>query len=140
MRWLLDTCVVSELTRKKPDAAVLAWVQSHAAQSVLCMVTVGEIHYGLQRMPPGRHRNSLQLWFDGLCVEYAARTLETDAAVWRVWANLKASLEAMGRPQEDLDVLIAAVATHHRLTLVTRNTRHFEDTGIAIVNPWVVTV
>ncbi len=137
MRWLLDTCVVSELTRKKPDAAVVAWLQTHAAQSVLSVVTVGEIHYGLQRMPPGRHRNSLQLWFDGLCVEYADRTLETDVAVWRVWATLKASLEAMGRPQEDLDVLIAAVATQHRLTVVTRNARHFEDTGVVVVNPWL---
>ncbi len=137
MRWLLDTCVVSELTRKQPDAAVVRWLQSHAQQCVLCGVSVGEIQYGLLRMAPGRHRNSLQLWFDGLCVEYAARTLDTDAAVWRVWANLKVSLEAMGRPQEDLDVLIAAVAVHHRLTVVTRNTRHFEDTGVTMVNPWL---
>jgi predicted nucleic acid-binding protein len=136
VRWLLDTCVVSELTRKKPDGGVLQWLGEHAADACLSAVSVGEIQYGIERMAPGRGRNTLQLWFDGLCTQYAARLLQTDEAVWRAFGRLKASVEAIGRPQQDLDLLIAATTAVHRLTLVTRNTRHFVDSGVRTLNPW----
>lgn len=137
MHWLLDTCVVSELTRKAPDALVVRWLTDHAAQAAIPVVTLGEIQYGIERLDVGRLRNSLQLWFDGLNVQFASRILPTDEAVWRTFGRLKASVEAIGRPQEDLDLLIAAVATVNRLTLVTRNTKHFSDTGIHTLNPWL---
>ena len=136
MQWLLDTCVVSELTRKAPDGSVLRWIKRHADDAALPVVTLGEIQYGIERLEPGRQRNTLQLWFDGLCAQYADRTLPTDEAVWRTWGRLKASVESVGRAQEDLDLLIAATATVHRLTVVTRNVRHFEDSGVKTVNPW----
>ena len=137
MHWLLDTCVVSELTRKSPEPQVLAWLTTHAAEAGLSVVTLGEIQYGIERLAVGRMRNSLQLWFDGLTVQFAERILATDEPVWRTFGRLKASVEAIGRPQEDLDLLIAAVATVNRLTLVTRNTKHFLDTGIHTLNPWL---
>ena len=136
MQWLLDTCVVSELTRKAPDASVLRWIGRNADDAALPVVTLGEIQYGIERLEPGRQRNTLQLWFDGLCVQYTSRTLPTDEAVWRTWGRLKASVESVGRAQEDLDMLIAATATVHRLTVVTRNVRHFEDSGVRTFNPW----
>lgn len=137
MKWLLDTCVVSELTRKAPDVLVQKWLAQHAADAVLSMVTLGEVQYGIERLPVGRMRNSLQLWFDGLNDQFAARILATDEPVWRTFGRLKASVEAIGKPQEDLDLLISAVATVNRLTLVTRNTKHFLDTGIPTFNPWL---
>jgi len=137
MKWLLDTCVVSELTRKVPEVPVLDWLAAHAADAALSVVTLGEIQYGIERLVVGRTRNSLQLWFDGLSVQFATRILATDEPVWRTFGRLKASVEAIGRPQEDLDLLIAAVATVNRLTLVTRNTKHFLDTGIHTLNPWL---
>lgn len=140
MQWLLDTCVVSELTRKVPDDRVLRWLSSHAHSAALCAVTLGEIQYGIERMATGRARNALQLWFDGLCTQYAARTLPTDNAVWRTFGRLKASVETIGKPQEDFDLLIAAVATANQLTVVTRNVRHFEDSGVKTINPWLVNV
>jgi predicted nucleic acid-binding protein len=136
VQWLLDTCVVSELTRKAPHASVVQWLEQHAADAVLTAVTVGEIQYGIDRLPASRGRNALQLWFDGLCGQYAERTIPTDDAVWRTWGRLKASVESIGRPQEDLDLLIAATAAVHRLTVVTRNTKHFDDSGVKTFNPW----
>ena len=136
MQWLLDTCVVSELTRKAPSTAVVEWLKRHGGEAVLTMVTVGEIQYGIERMPASRARNSLQLWFDGLCSQYSERTLPTDDAVWRAYSRLKASVESIGRPQEDFDLLIAATAAVHRLTVVTRNTKHFDDSGVKTFNPW----
>ena len=136
MEWLLDTCVVSELTRKEPSASVVQWLKQHGAQAVLTVVTIGEIQYGIERLAPSRGRNALQLWFDGLCGQYAERTLPTDDAVWRTYGRLKASVEAIGRPQEDFDLLIAATAAVHRLTVVTRNIKHFDDSGVKTFNPW----
>lgn len=137
MQWLLDTCVVSELTRKAPDALVVQWLTDHAAHAAIPVVALGEIQYGIERLDVGRLRNSLQLWFDGLDGQFASRILPTDVAVWRTFGRLKASVEAVGRPQEDLDLLIAAVATVNHLVLVTRNTKHFLDTGIPTFNPWL---
>lgn len=136
MQWLLDTCVVSELTRKTPSVSVVDWLKQNGAQAVLTAVTIGEIQYGIERLPASRGRNALQLWFDGLCSQYTERTLPTDDAVWRTYGRLKASVEAIGRPQEDLDLLIAATAAVHRLTVVTRNTKHFDDSGVKTFNPW----
>jgi predicted nucleic acid-binding protein len=136
MQWLLDTCVLSEVTRQQPEAAVLAWLTDHGSGAAMTVVSVGELQYGIERLGPGRRRNALQLWFDGLCGQYAGRMLLADEAVWRAFARLKASVEAVGRPQEDLDLLIAATATVHQLTLVTRNTGHFEDSGVRMLNPW----
>ena len=137
MDWLLDTCVVSELTRKVPDERVLRWLTAQAGDAALSAVSIGEIQYGIERMAVSRARNTLQLWFEGLCTQYTQRILPTDEWVWRTYGRLRASVEAIGRPQEDLDLLIAATAAAHQLTVVTRNTRHFDDTGIKTLNPWL---
>lgn len=136
MQYLLDTCVVSELTRLTPQPEVVRWLQQHSDEAVLSAVTVGEIQFGIERMPLGHKRNQLQRWFDGLCHAFEGRIFPTDEACWRSWSQLRASCQAMGRPQADLDLLIAATAVVHRLPLVTRNTRHFHDTGLVLVNPW----
>lgn len=138
MLWLLDTCVVSETFRKTPDRAVTAWLQAHGGKAALPVVAVGEILYGIERMAAGRMRNELQLWFDGLTATFVQRTLPTDEPVWRAYARLKASVEAIGRPQDDMDLLIAATATVHRLAVVTRNVKHFQDSGVKTVNPWLM--
>ncbi len=135
--WLLDTCVVSELARPQPDQGVKDWLVPHIAQCQLAAVSLGEIAYGVERLPHGARRNSLQRWADDLIRQFASRVLVTDEKVWTRFGRLKASLYGMGRPRDDLDLLIAATAAAHGLSLVTRNTRHFEDTGIELVNPWI---
>lgn len=134
--WLLDTCVVSELVRPAPDPAVRAWLDRHGHDCAMAAVSFGEISYGIESLPVGARRNGLVAWAQGLQERYADRTLPADAAVWNAFGRLRASLRAMGRPQDPMDLLIAATASVHGLTLVTRNTRHFEDTGVPLLNPW----
>ena len=136
MECLLDTCVISELTRPVPDPLVWQWLQGHSRTAVLSAVTVGEIQFGIARMPLGSRRNQLQHWFDCMCREFEGRILPSDENCWRAWSHLRASCQAIGRPQADLDLLIAATALSHGLALATRNTRHFQDTGLRLVNPW----
>ena len=136
MQWLLDTCVVSETFKREPDAAVMAWLSDNAKAAALPAVALGEIQHGIERMSESRSRNRLQVWRDRIAAQFAHRTLAADESVFRQWGHLRASLEAIGRPQQDMDVLIAAIAVCHDLTLVTRNVRDFADTGVRLLDPW----
>ncbi|MDF1482857.1 type II toxin-antitoxin system VapC family toxin [Extensimonas sp. H3M7-6] len=135
-RWLLDTCVLSEVTRLRPDEGVVRWLRAHGQGAAVAAVSFGEIHYGLACLPMGAKRNQLQAWALSLAQQFAGRVLVTDEAVWRHFGELKASLRALGRMQDTLDILIAASAMAHGLTVVTRNTRHFEDMGVPLLDPW----
>ena len=143
--WLLDTCVVSELTRKDPDSAVVAWLAANAHSAAISMVTLGEITYGIERLTygierltPGPKSASLRIWLDGLCKQFGDRLLLTDESTWRRFGTLKAVSENAGRRRQDLDLLIAATASAHQLAVVTRNVKHFEGFGIEITNPWTI--
>ncbi|QEA13707.1 PIN domain-containing protein [Comamonas flocculans] len=136
MVWLLDTCVVFESFKSLPEPVVRQWLDAHRGQCLIPAVSVGEILFGIERMVPSARRSRLQLWFEQLCHDFEGKILPTDEAVWRTWSRLRVSCQAIGRPQADLDLLIAATAVTHRLPLVTRNTRHFQDTGLTLVNPW----
>ena len=136
MRWLLDTCTLSESTYPQPHAGVLDWLRQHHHDCAIAAASFAEIHYGIVCLPHGAKRNRLQAWALELAQQFEGRILASDDAVWRQFGDLKASLRAMGRMQDALDMVIAATALHHGLPLVTRNTRHFEDTGLRLVNPW----
>lgn len=136
MAWLLDTCVLSEVVKLQPDAGVLDWLDAHQGQGCISAVTLAELTFGIRRLANGRRRNLLQQWLDEIRAGFSEKILPTDDAVWTVFAGLKADLLAKGRSQDDLDLLIAATAMVHGLTIVTRNTRHFQYTGIAMLNPW----
>ena len=135
-RWLLDTCTISEPAYPRPDPGVMAWLTRHGADAAVAAASFGEIQYGIAMLPPGAKRNRLDTWSATLEHQFSMRILATDDAVWRRFGELKASLRAIGRMQDTLDMVIAATAMRHGLILVTRNTRHFEDTGLTLVNPW----
>ncbi len=135
-RWLLDTCVLSEPLRPQPDAAVMGWLQAHAQEAAVAAASFGEIQYGLACLPHGVKRNRIQAWATQLAQQFDGHVLPSDESIWKNYGELKASLKVIGRMQDVLDMVIAATALTHGLTLVTRNTRHFIDTGVPLINPW----
>ena len=131
--YLVDTNVVSELRRPRPHGAVLAWIEAvEDAHLHLATVTLGEIQAGIEltrEQDPGKARD-LETWLDQ--VSQSFNILPMDGPAFRCWARL------MHRQSDTLyeDAMIAAIATVHQLTVVTRNTRDFQSFGVELVNPF----
>lgn len=134
---LLDTNVVSALMRREPEVAVVSWLDRQPAESVwTTTITVFEVITGLRLMADGRRRRDLQRAFDGLLTEELdgrVQSFDTSAAI--AAGEIAAQRQAAGRSLEIRDVQIAGIATARRAQLATRNTRHFSDLGIALIDP-----
>lgn len=131
--YLLDTNVVSELRRPRPNQAVARWIRNVPAEQLyLSAVTIGEIQAGIEitRDQDAAKADELESWLERVLDTY--NILELDALVFREWARL------MHHQSNTLiqDALIAAVANIHRLTVVTRNVRHFRQLGVPTLDPF----
>lgn len=137
MSYLLDTCVVSELSRPRPDRGVVAWMSEADAGALhLSVITIGEIGRGTLRLPAGRRRTALASWSERLRRGFSGRVLPVDESVALRWAEIAARAEQSGRSGSFADGLIAATALDRGLTLVTRNVTDFEPFGVSLLNPW----
>ena len=138
MRYLLDTCVISELVAKRPAAHVVDWVDSLDPDGVyLSVITIGEIQKGIERLPSSRRKTQLQAWLgDELFRRFRGRIVPLDEDVLRTWGRLTARLEAQGLTLPAIDTLLAASALHGDFILVTRNEADFSATGVRLHNPW----
>lgn len=135
MKYLLDTNVVCEGTAKRPEARVLAWIETHAYECFLSSVSLGEIWKGLHRLPEGKRKRALVHWADGLESDFAEQILGLDTMTLKLWGKLYAKHEAKGFNMDVMDSLIAATAQAHQLTIVTRNTADF-PADVKMFNPW----
>lgn len=135
---VLDTNVLSETLRPDPDPRVLAWLEAQPASSLFTTtITRGEMLYGVNLLPKGRRRDTLQHVVTAILNEnFSGRTLAFDNAAADGYAGIAASRKFGGRPMSQFDAMIAAIAHAHGATLATRNIRDFEDSGINIVDPW----
>lgn len=135
---LLDTNVISELMRAKPNPHVLAWVDEQPGRLLMISsISVAETLYGLARMPDGKRKEALREVAMAIIEEdFAGQVLpfDKDAAVH--YAELAAMSEVKGRAAGVADAQIAAIARLHEATIATRNVRHFEVFGVPLVNPW----
>jgi predicted nucleic acid-binding protein len=138
VNYLLDTCVLSEFTRRQPDARVVAWLDAmNEEQLFISAVTIGEVQRGIQRLPDSRRKTELAVWMDtGLTARFAGRIVTIDAATMYLWGSLVARLEAAGQPIGVMDSLILASAVQNNLIIVTRNTADFTPGGAQVINPW----
>ena len=138
MSFLLDTNVVSEWTKPRPNAGVIEWLeQVEEDEAFLSVVTFAELRHGIERLPAGSRRRRLDEWLrQDLPLRFDARIVGVDGAIADEWGRLVARREARGRPIHAMDALIAATAQVHDLTLVTRNTADFQASVKSLLNPW----
>ena len=138
MSFLLDTNVVSEWIKPRPDPGLIAWLASvDEDRTFLSVITIAEIRFGIERREPGQRRSKLESWLHGdLKARFDERTLLVNEAVAEMWGKISAARAALGRPIGAMDGFIAATALVFGLTLVTRNTADFENTVPSLLNPW----
>ena len=129
---LLDTMVVSELRKRRPHPNVVAWLKPMPANEVfISVVSIGEIERGISLATDRNFAAELGVWLEDLLRFYADRVLPVTPDIARRWGRLSAELGHDGA-----DLLIAATAASHRLTVATRNVRHFKPAGVAVVDPF----
>ena len=135
MSYLLDTNVVSELVRPKPDPEVLDWFDRTPDDALhLSVLSLGEIRKGVETLGPSPRREALRVWLEQeLTSWFDDRILPVDRGVADQWGIL---LAHAGRPVPTIDSLLAATALYHGLRLATRNVADFRFDGLEVVNPW----
>lgn len=138
MSFLLDTNVVSEWVKPRPDENVVAWLADVDEDQVfLSVVSFAELRRGVDLLEPGRRRDRLEEWLaDDLTARFHGRILDVDRRVADGWGQLMARSQRAGHALASMDAFFAATALRHELTLVTRNVRDFDGLGVALHNPW----
>ena len=138
MRYLLDTCVVSELVKPRPEPKVVRWIDAiEEGKLFLSVLTLGELEKGIAKLPDSPRRNLAREWLEqDLNERFARRILSVDGAVAVVWGRMQGEAESVGTKLPVIDSLLAATAQVHHLTLASRNVADFERCGAAVFNPW----
>ena len=138
MSYLLDTNVLSELTKPTPEQAVVDWFVAQRRKELwVSVITLGEIERGILLLDEGRKKQNLLNWLKSIRVQFAEQTLAIDDDVMKDWAALYSKPAHKGTMKDALDSLLAATSSHHSLTIATRNKSDFPD-EITTFNPWKV--
>ncbi len=137
MSFLLDTNVVSEWVKPRPNPGVIQWMEEADEDRVfLSVITLAELRYGVDRMTAGSRRHRLERWLrDELPLRFEGRVLPIDEKIAEAWGRTVSRNEAVGHSISAMDAFLFATAEVHRLTLVTRNISDF-STLKSVVNPW----
>ena len=138
---ILDTNVISEMMRPEPHPEVVTWMASHWGGALYTTaITEAELLYGIEILPKGRRRTGLlreaKSFFSN---DLAGRILSFDRNAAAAYATIASGLRAIGRGFDTSDIQIAAIARAHGFALATRNTRHFTDCGIELIDPFTST-
>lgn len=137
MKYLLDTCVVSESLKPDSSENVLEFLdECNNSDLFISTMTLGEIHRGILRVPNGKKKSRLLRWLNELEESFEGRILDFDYESAVEWAKLCCSADDKGKKLSAFDSIIAAVASRNHLVLVTRNVKDFHNTDLEIINPW----
>lgn len=137
MKYLLDTCTISEFSKPYPDKGVVDWFKNISPERLfLTSITVGEIRKGLAKLPNSKRKVRISEWINTLLEQYANRIIPIDLSVAENWGEHQGISEKDGKPIPTVDGLIASTARVHNLVLVTRNEVDFENCNVSILNPW----
>ncbi len=138
MKYLLDTCLLSELIKKNPCRKVTGWIaEIEESDLFISVLTIGEIHKGIEKLPDGKKKEKLHQWVNVDLIErFANRIIDFDFKAAAVWGRIQAHSELSGKGMPAIDGLIAATAIASELTVVTRNISDMEISGVILFNPW----
>ncbi len=141
MKYLLDTCILSELIKKNPNKNLIRWLSTvEENQLFISVLTIGEIHKGIEKLPDSKKKTNLHYWVNHDLVErFYNRILDFDIQTAIRWGQIQAYSEVQGKSMPIIDGLIAATAVRYNLTIVTRNVKDMEISGVTLLNPWVNT-
>lgn len=139
MIFLLDTNVISEFGKPRPDANVLRWVSEiDEVRVFLSVVSIAEIRRGIELLPDGSRRDRLVNWLaSDVSQRFEGRVLPVDERIAEAWGVMMARSQRIGVSLSTLDAFLAATSSVHEAILVTRNVCHFEQLGISVINPWL---
>ena len=137
MSYLLDTNVISEPSRKRPDEKVIQWLAGvEDSETYLSALTIGEMKKGAVKLSSGRNSALVQRYVEKVRNRFAGRILPITEDTFLVWGRMVAEFEKKGVVRPILDSLLEAAALEHDLVLVTRNVRNFVGSSATILNPW----
>jgi len=138
MKYLIDTCVISELAKANPNKKVISWaMQNDEENFYLSSLTFGELYKGISKLPNSKRRENLHQWVEyDLKERFKNRIIDIDLKVARVWGEIQGESESQGNSMPVIDSLIAATGVAHDLTVVTRNTADMQQSGASLHNPW----
>ena len=138
MKYLLDTCVISELAKAAPNRLVVQWLEGCDEEALfLSVLTIGEIQKGIAKLANGKRKDTIQRWLDrDLRDRFSERLLDIDEEVALTWGLIQGEAEGRGRPIPTIDGLLGATAIANNLVVVTRNEEDIRPTGARVLNPW----
>jgi toxin FitB len=136
MSFLLDTNTISEWIKPRPNSGLIAWMHSvDEDRTFLSVISIAELHYGVERLPEGGRRRELERWLQQLLpLRFEGRILNVDDVIAEMWGKLASRNASAGRPKGIMDTFLAATAAVHQLTIVSRNVGDFPSAEV--VNPW----
>jgi toxin FitB len=138
MNYLLDTCVLSEFTRRRPKEKVVQWMESVDEEKLfISVITIGEIQHGIERLPESHRKTELLVWMNNELVNrFEQRIIPLNMPAMFLWGSLTAHIESMGITMALMDSLIVATALQNNFIIATRNVTNFLPCGVQVINPW----
>ena len=138
MKYLLDTCIISELIKKSPSSKLIRWFSNiEENQLFISVLTIGEIHKGIEKLPSSKKKNKLHKWVNhDLKERFNNRILDFDLKTATIWGKMQAYSEMQGKSMPAIDGQIAATGMRYDLIVVTRNIKDMEISGVMLLNPW----
>jgi len=138
MKYLLDTCVISEIIKPKPDKNVISWLTNQdESELFLSVLTFGEIEKGIEKAPDKVRKKKLKLWVEeDLKQRFEGRVLPIDLKTTTQWGSLQGKSEQAGKPMPAIDGLIAVSGLVNNCIVVTRNTSDMEQSTVELFDPW----
>ena len=138
MKYLLDTCVISELSKKRPNSKVIKWIRGQHEQDIyLSVLTLGELQKGITKIVDSRRKQELLEWLESdLPQRFDKRILLVTDAVARKWGEIQGVTEQQGQKMPVIDSLIASTGLTYNLEVATRNIDDMKASGVQLFNPW----